>query len=209
MLFVLFCGRALAHAPALPFPLSTSPSSHNPDDSTQLDALIAREDGIARAAAAAKTRPAALAALRRRRLLETQAAGVDAYAGRVEDALATLDSAARAAAVFGALRAGADALQSLQASLPVAAIERLASDSAAAREYEDRAAAALAASPNAGAEEDAAEAELAALEAAVSAEEAAALPAAPEVPLPAVPSGRVEQAGRKEWGAAEEPLTAA
>ena len=185
-----------------PLPPPIHPSLH---PSTQLDALIAREDGLARAALASKARPAALAAVRRKRLLTQQAAGVDAYAEKVDGALATLDGAARSAAVFGALRAGADALATLQSSLPVAAIERLASDSAAAREYEERAAAALAASPSAAADEEAARAELAALEAAVGAEEAAALPAVPghalgveEEALPAVPGGKVEGARRAE-----------
>ena len=150
--------------------------------------------------------------MRRKRLLAQQASGVDSYAEKVDSALATLDAAARSAAVFGALRAGADALATLQSSLPVAAIERLASDSAAAREYEERAAAALAASPSAAADEEAARQELRALEEAVRDAEAAALPAAPghavagkeEEGLPAVPGGKVE----KEKGRAEAPLVA-
>ena len=196
-------------------PIHSHPLIFSPPPLPQLDALIAREDGLARAALAAKARPAALAAVRRKRLLSQQAAGVDAYADKVDGALATLDAAARSAAVFGALRAGADALATLQSALPVATIELLASDSAAAREYEERAAAALAASPSAAADEEAARAELAALEAAVGVEEAAALPAVPghaalgvgegEEALPAVPGGRVEEAARRVEG----PMTAA
>ncbi len=181
-----------------------------------MDALIAREDGLARAALTAKIRPAALTALRRKRLLTQQAAGVDAYADRVEGALATLDAAARSAAVFGALRAGADALTELQSSLPLEAIGRLAEDSAAAREYEERLAAALAASPSAAADEEAAREELAALEASLGAAEAATLPTVPghavagksgeeEERMPAVPGGEVEVG---DAGRAEAPLAA-
>jgi len=190
-----------------PFSILYPPFSH-----TQLDALIAREDGLARAALTAKIRPAALTALRRKRLLTQQVAGVDAYADRVEGALATLDAAARSAAVFGALRAGADALTELQSSLPLEAIGRLAEDSAAAREYEERLAAALAASPSAAADEEAAREELAALEASLGAAEAATLPTVPghavagksgeeeEERMPAVPGGEVEvgDAGQEE-----------
>ena len=52
--------------------------------------------------------------------------------------------------------ATADALTELQSSLPLEAIGRLAEDSAAAREYEERLAAALAASPSAAADEESA-----------------------------------------------------
>lgn len=108
----------------------------------------------------------------------------------MEQVLAHLEDASSTAAVLGALKAGNAALADARAALPLADVEAILKDAAAAADYE-RAMGALLAEGGAGAVDEAAVAdELAAMEAAADRDEVAALPAAPtgkvEVEAPAV-----------------------
>lgn len=164
-----------------------SPTSTFPTNS-QIDRIIAREVDAAKAALAAGDKPRALAALRRKRLQEGAADRLDAHLLSVEQVLAHLEDASATAAVLGALKAGNAALADARAALPLADVEAVLRDAAAAAEYE-RAVGALLDERGSDAVDDAAVAdELAAMEAAADAADAAALPAVPSTKV------RVEEA---------------
>jgi len=150
-----------------------------PPPPPQLDTLIARETVAAKFALAAADRPSALAALRRRRLHETSAEALDANLITIESVLTHVEDAGRQVAVVGALKAGSAALAALRARLPLADVEAVLADTAAAAAYDRQLTALLGAGALTAGDEAAVEGELAALEAAAGAAVAAQLPAAP------------------------------
>ena len=145
----------------------------------QIDRIIAREVGAAKDAIAARDKPRALAALRRKQLQEGAADRLDAHLLSLEQVLAHLEDVTSTAAVMGALKAGNAALADARAALPLADVEAVLRDAAAAAEYERAVGVLLSEKGTDAVDEAAVASELAAMEAAAESAEAAALPEVP------------------------------
>ena len=161
------------------------PPPPTPPPSPQIDRIISREVSAAKDALATRDKPRALAALRRKRLQEGAADRLDAHLLTLEQVLTHLEDATSTAAVMGALKAGNAALADARAALPLADVEAVLRDAAAAAEYERVVGVLLAEKGTDAVDEAAVASELAAMEAAAEDAEAAA--------LPAVPAGKVER----------------
>jgi len=168
----------------------------------RLQALADAEAQRAREKSRAGERQAALLALRKRRVDLAALERVMAWQANVESTLAEIESARQSAAVFAALRAGADTLTAMQRECSVEDVERLVEDQERAGEWTAEVEGLLSGVAGPASEvEAAAESELAALEAEMLEEE---LPAVPSEELPA----RTEEtavAAAQEAEAREEP----
>ncbi|KDD77177.1 hypothetical protein H632_c3p1 [Helicosporidium sp. ATCC 50920] len=104
----------------------------------RVEALMERETTVARTLVAKQQRPAALLALKKKRLHETQLEGLDNCLLTLEETLTQVESAQRTARLMAALKQGADVLSALQRAMPLESVEQLMEQGAESREYEMR-----------------------------------------------------------------------
>ncbi|KAK2080064.1 hypothetical protein QBZ16_002460 [Prototheca wickerhamii] len=146
----------------------------------------------------------ALIALKKKRLHSQQLDWLDKLVLNVEETLANVEGAARQKHLFDTLQKSNAALRQLQKEVPLEAVEKLMSDTAEAREYEQEVQSMFGESWT-GTDEAAAEAELEEMEAQMQDAEILEMPAVPQT---AVPVEKKEAAVPAAAQAAARPVSA-
>uniref|UniRef100_A0A061S574 Charged multivesicular body protein 6 n=1 Tax=Tetraselmis sp. GSL018 TaxID=582737 RepID=A0A061S574_9CHLO len=108
------------------------------DQRTRLETLTSRERSLVKDLLNKKLKQRALLTLKKVKLQEEQLDQIDIYLLRVQELLISIENAKETKSVFDTLRLGADALKAAQSQLSLEEVEKLAEDTAEAKEYEDR-----------------------------------------------------------------------
>jgi charged multivesicular body protein 6 len=108
------------------------------DQRVRLETLTSRERALVSELLSKKMKGRALLTLKKVKLQEAQLESIDTYLMRVEEQLVGIENTKETKRLFDTLRMGADALKSAQAELSLSEVERLAEDTADAKEYEER-----------------------------------------------------------------------
>ncbi|XP_074272045.1 vacuolar protein sorting-associated protein 20 homolog 1-like [Silene latifolia] len=107
------------------------------DYQRQLDAVIKAEIQAAKDLISEKKKDRALLALKKKKVQEELLQKVDAWLINVEQQLADIELASKQKAVFDSLKAGSDALKSIQSELSLDDVQKLMDDTAEAKAYQE------------------------------------------------------------------------
>ena len=108
------------------------------DQRSRLESLNEKERGIVKELLEKKLKQRALLTLKKVKMQEGQMDKIDTYLMRVEELLVNIETTKETKNLFDTLRMGADALKSAQSQLSLQEVEKLAEDTADAKEYEQR-----------------------------------------------------------------------
>ncbi|XP_048335978.2 vacuolar protein sorting-associated protein 20 homolog 2 [Ziziphus jujuba] len=103
----------------------------------QLDAVIEAEKQAARDLIREKKKDRALLTLKKKKAQEELLKQVDAWVINVEQQLADIELASKQKAVFESLKAGNDAIKSIQSEINLEDVQKLMDDTAEAKAYQD------------------------------------------------------------------------
>ncbi|KAF3440615.1 hypothetical protein FNV43_RR18899 [Rhamnella rubrinervis] len=103
----------------------------------QLDAVIEAEKQAARDLIREKKKDRALLALKKKKTQEELLKQVDAWVMNVEQQLADIELTSKQKAVFESLKAGTDAIKSIQSEINLEDVQKLMDDTAEAKAYQD------------------------------------------------------------------------
>lgn len=108
------------------------------DQRNRLQKLTDREREIVKDLLEKKFKSRALLALKKVKMQEVQMDHIDTYLVRVEEMLVNIETTKETKRIFDTLRMGADALKEAQSGLSLEEVEKLAEDTADAKQYEQR-----------------------------------------------------------------------